>query len=102
MTEQVLTGKVGLVFGVANKRSIAWAIAKAWAAAGAHLIFNYQGERLKENVEELVGERSNSLFPATFPATMRSARFLKKCERNRPGRFDVSLACFCSTRSVGR
>lgn len=56
MTQQVLAGKVGLVFGVANKRSIAWAIAKAWAAAGARLIFNYQGERLKENVEELTGE----------------------------------------------
>jgi enoyl-[acyl-carrier protein] reductase I len=56
MTEQVLAGKTGVVFGVANKRSIAWAIAKAWAAAGARLIFNYQGERLKQNVEELVGE----------------------------------------------
>ena len=56
MTSQVLSEKVGVVFGVANKRSIAWAIAKAWAAAGARLIFNYQGERLKENVEELVGE----------------------------------------------
>ncbi|MEP6603127.1 MAG: enoyl-ACP reductase [Spartobacteria bacterium] len=56
MTPQVLTGKTGVVFGVANKRSIAWAIAKAWAAAGAKLIFNYQGERLKENVEELVSE----------------------------------------------
>ena len=56
MTEQILAGKIGLVFGVANKRSIAWAIAKAWAAAGARLIFNYQGDRLKENVEELIGE----------------------------------------------
>ena len=56
MTDQVLAGKVGVVFGVANKRSIAWAIAKAWAGAGARLIFNYQGERLKENVEELVSE----------------------------------------------
>ena len=65
MTEQVLAGKTGLVFGVANKRSIAWAIAKAWAAAGARLIFNYQGERLKENVEELVGEfgEKTPLFP---------------------------------------
>src|SRR5690349_13505835 len=45
MTSQVLSEKVGVVFGVANKRSIAWAIAKAWAAAGARLIFNYQGER---------------------------------------------------------
>src|SRR5437667_10623509 len=56
MTQQVLAEKTGVVFGVANKRSIAWAIAKAWAAAGAKLIFNYQGERLKENVEELVAE----------------------------------------------
>jgi enoyl-[acyl-carrier protein] reductase I len=48
-----LEGKVGVVFGVANKRSIAWGIAQAWAQAGAKLIFNYQGERLKENVEEL-------------------------------------------------
>ena len=56
MSEQVLAGKTGVVFRVANKRSIAWAIARAWAAAGARLIFNYQGERLKENVEELVSE----------------------------------------------
>ncbi len=53
MSEKVLSGKVGLVFGVANKRSIAWAIAQAWHEAGATLIFNYQGERVKENVEEL-------------------------------------------------
>ena len=54
-----------MVFGVANKRSIAWAIAKAWAAAGARLIFNYQGERLKENVEELVAEfgEQTPLYP---------------------------------------
>jgi enoyl-[acyl-carrier protein] reductase I len=38
---------------VANKRSIAWAIAQAWHKAGAALAFTYQGERLKENVEEL-------------------------------------------------
>ena len=50
-----LAGKTALVFGVANKRSIAWAIAQAWAEAGARLIFNYQGNRLKDNVEELAG-----------------------------------------------
>ena len=49
-----LAGKIGIVFGVANKRSIAWAIAQAWQKAGATLAFTYQGERLKENVEELV------------------------------------------------
>ncbi len=50
----LLAGKIGIVFGVANKRSIAWAIAQAWHRAGATLAFTYQGERLKENVEELV------------------------------------------------
>src|SRR5258708_19389794 len=52
-TSSLLAGKTGIVFGVANKRSIAWAIAQAWHDAGAQLIFNYQGERLRENVEEL-------------------------------------------------
>jgi enoyl-[acyl-carrier protein] reductase I len=51
----LLRGKTGIVFGVANKRSIAWAIAQAWYEAGAKLAFTYQGERLKENVEELAG-----------------------------------------------
>lgn len=49
----LLAGKFGIVFGVANKRSIAWAIAQAWHNAGARLAFTYQGERLKDNVEEL-------------------------------------------------
>ena len=48
-----LKGKIGLVFGVANKRSIAWAIAQAWHEAGATLAFTYQGDRLKSNVEQL-------------------------------------------------
>ena len=51
----LLAGKTGIVFGVANKRSIAWAIAQAWAKEGAKLAFTYQGERLKDNVEELAG-----------------------------------------------
>jgi enoyl-[acyl-carrier protein] reductase I len=55
MSDKPLIGKTGVVFGVANKRSIAWAIAKAWAEAGATLIFNFQGERVKENVEQLSG-----------------------------------------------
>ena len=51
----MLDGKTGVVFGVANKRSIAWAIAQTWARGGAKLAFTYQGERLKDNVEELAG-----------------------------------------------
>jgi len=48
-----LTGKHGLVVGVANKRSIAWAIADAASRAGARLAVTYQGERLEENVRDL-------------------------------------------------
>ncbi len=51
----LLENKIGIVFGVANKRSIAWAIAQAWKKAGATLAFTYQGDRLKDNVEELAG-----------------------------------------------
>ncbi|HSQ51378.1 MAG TPA: SDR family oxidoreductase, partial [Nitrospiraceae bacterium] len=50
----LLDGKKGLIIGVANKHSIAWAIAQSAAGQGAQLIFNYQNERLRENVEELV------------------------------------------------
>src|SRR5205807_10258021 len=49
----MLKDKRGVIFGVANKRSIAWATAQALHQAGAHLAFAYQGERLKENVESL-------------------------------------------------
>ncbi|MEP7342994.1 MAG: enoyl-ACP reductase [Acidobacteriota bacterium] len=50
----LLEGKTGLVVGVANKHSIAWAIAQSAAREGARLAFNYQSERLQGKVEELV------------------------------------------------
>src|SRR5687767_838283 len=49
----MLQNKNGIIFGVANKRSIAWATAQALHEAGAKLAFAYQGERLKDNVESL-------------------------------------------------
>jgi enoyl-[acyl-carrier protein] reductase I len=57
----LLEGKTGIVFGVANKRSIAWAIAQALAGAGMRLAFTYQGDRLRENVEELAATLPRSL-----------------------------------------
>ena len=48
-----LSGQLGLVVGIANRRSIAWAIAQAAADAGARLALTYQDARLRENVEEL-------------------------------------------------
>ena len=67
MTNQLLAGKTGLIFGVANKRSIAWAIAKAWHDAGANLIFNYQGERVKGDVEELTAAFGDNVTVAPHP-----------------------------------
>ena len=57
-----LEGKKGLILGVANKRSIAWAIAQSAASQGAELAFTYQGERLEENVKELAGTLTGSLI----------------------------------------
>jgi enoyl-[acyl-carrier protein] reductase I len=54
-------GKRGLVLGVANKRSIAWAIARRLAAEGAQLAFTYQGERIEQGVRELAGSVSSPL-----------------------------------------
>jgi len=70
MSDGLLAGKVGLVFGVANKRSIAWAIAQAWAEAGATLIFNYQGDRVKEDVQELTATFGPNV--AVAPCDVRS------------------------------
>lgn len=55
-TNGLLAGKRGLVMGVANKRSIAWGIAKSCADAGADLILTYQGDALRKRVEPLAKE----------------------------------------------
>ena len=54
-----LAGKHGLIVGVANKRSISWAIAQAAAAAGARLALTYPSERLEENVRDLAAKLDN-------------------------------------------
>ena len=57
----MLQNKVGMVFGVANKRSIGWACADACMNQGATIAFTYQGERLKENVQKLTKEIPETL-----------------------------------------
>src|SRR5437763_14363696 len=52
----MLENKTGIIFGVANKRSIAWATGQTLHEAGARLAFDYHGERLKENVEKLTND----------------------------------------------
>ena len=58
----MLQNKNGIIFGVANKRSIAWATAQALMEASARLAFTYQNERLKENVESLTRDLEDTLL----------------------------------------
>ena len=58
----LLEGKHGLVLGIANKRSIAWGIARAAQREGARLAVTYQGERLEQNVRELAGQLREPLI----------------------------------------
>jgi enoyl-[acyl-carrier protein] reductase I len=54
-----LSGKVGLVMGVTNQRSLAWSIAQPLTRAGASLVYSYQGERLRPSLEKLTeGEKA--------------------------------------------
>ena len=57
----IFEGKRGLVLGVANRRSIAWAIARERADGGASLAFTYQGERIESTVRELAGSVDSPL-----------------------------------------
>ena len=61
----LLKGKKGIVLGVANRRSIAWGIAQALSNHGAQLAFTYQGDRLKESVQELADTlpQKSPLYP---------------------------------------
>src|SRR5271154_4352131 len=83
MSQLPLAGKTGLIFGVANKRSIAWAIAQAWHEAGAQLIFNYQGERLKDNVEELAATfgKNTPFYPCDVTSDEQIDQFFSQVQQ---------------------
>jgi enoyl-[acyl-carrier protein] reductase I len=69
----LMTGKRGLVMGVANNRSIAWGIAKACAAQGAEIALTYQGDAFKKRVEPLAQELGAHIVghcDVTEPATL--------------------------------
>lgn len=57
-----LEGKTGLVMGVTNQRSLAWALARPLAEAGARLAFSYQGERLRPTLEKLTEDMEGTLL----------------------------------------
>jgi enoyl-[acyl-carrier protein] reductase I len=83
-------GKRALILGVANKRSIAWAIARRLADEGAELAFTYQGERIEGNVRDLAGSVGS---PLVTPCDVRSdddvARVFGEVERLWPEGLDV-------------
>jgi enoyl-[acyl-carrier protein] reductase I len=55
-----LQGRVAVIFGLANKRSIAWAIAQKLHAEGAQIAITYQNERLREDAEEMINSLSGA------------------------------------------
>lgn len=80
----LLDGKTGLVFGVANKRSIAWGIASALSREGMRLAFTYQGERLKESVGALQSTIEGSLL---LPCDVTSDQEIESVYREVDSRF---------------
>lgn len=88
MHEKPLAGKVGLVIGVANKRSIAWAIARGADEQGARLVVTHQSERLAENVRELAVElHEPTLLPCDVVDDAQMDAVFAEIE-NRHGRLD--------------
>ncbi|TFI48649.1 SDR family oxidoreductase, partial [Diaphorobacter sp. DS2] len=73
-----LNGKTFVVMGVANKRSIAWGIAKSLHNAGARLIFTYAGERLEKTVRELA-ESLEDAHSLVLPCDVTSDDDIAKC-----------------------
>jgi len=72
----LMRGKRGLVFGVANSRSLAWGIAKACRAQGADVGLTYQGDALRKRVEPLAAEIGALVLghcDVTEPATIDAA-----------------------------
>jgi enoyl-[acyl-carrier protein] reductase I len=78
-----LAGKTGLIVGVANKRSIAWAIARAASAAGARVALTFQGERLEENVRDLAEGLTDPLvMPLDVTDDGQIARVFEEIDRS--------------------
>lgn len=84
----MLENKVGMILGVANKRSIAWACAEAANANGAKMAFSYQGDRLRENVEKLAGELPDSLIVPCDVTDQASVDEAFAAVKDRYGRLD--------------
>lgn len=99
-----LQGKTGLIVGVANKRSISWAIAQAAAAQGARLALTYPSERLGENVRELAEQLQNPvLAPCDVASDEQIADLAARLERDFGGLdFFVHGAAFAPADALSK
>ena len=93
----LMAGKRGLVFGVANNRSIAWGIAKAMAQEGAELAFSYQGEAFGKRVEPLAASLGSDFLVDVDVMTEASLDACFAALRDRWGTIDFLIhAIDCS------
>ena len=86
-----LRGKTALVLGVANKRSLAWAIADALGEAGCRLAMTYQGVRLQKNVNELAGKYKNAMVMAMDVTSEEQVDGVFGAVKSRFGRLDYLI-----------
>ncbi len=74
-----LKGRTYVVMGVANKRSIAWGIARSLHQSGARLIFTYAGERFEKGVRDLAGTLEGGEHSIVLPCDVTRDEDIEKC-----------------------
>jgi enoyl-[acyl-carrier protein] reductase I len=94
---QLMSGKRGLIMGIANNRSIAWGIAKSVAAHGASLAFTYQGESLKKRVVPLAAETGSDIVLPCDVTDTASLDAVFDDLRQRWGRLDFVVHAIASS-----
>ncbi|MFO8061173.1 MAG: enoyl-ACP reductase [Bacillota bacterium] len=93
----LLEGKKGLILGVANHRSLAWAIAGRTAEHGARLGITYQGERFRRRIEKMVTDRADMKDALLWPCDATSAEDLDRlfaAVRTEMGQLDFLVHCW--------
>jgi len=88
-----LSGKKGVVFGVANQRSIAWAISQALLDAGAELAFTYLNERMKAPVEKTTAGLDNPLLVVCDATDPEQVKKVYEQAAAHLGKVDIVVHC---------
>ena len=98
---KLMAGKRGIVFGVANNRSIAWGITKACRDQGAEIALTYQGDAIKKRVEPLAAEIGSKLVLPCDVTDEASVEAVFKALAELLGRHRLSRPCRCLLRQGG-